>query len=71
MIYLGTETLYYLGRKQGDFTQRSKLLGKHIFITIQNYLTFHSTNCGKYGVLPISEDPRAFMFSWLLLAPNP
>lgn len=60
------ETFCYLGIKQGNVTQRSKPSGKHTF-TIQNDLTFQSTN----DVLPISEDPRAFLFSWLLLALYP
>lgn len=71
MVLPGAETLYYLGRRQGNVTQRAKASGKYTFVPIQNHLTSWPTNHGQSGVLPNSEDRRAFTFSWLLLAPYP
>lgn len=71
MTQPGAETLYHLGRKQGNVARRSKPSGKHTFIIIQNDLTFQSTDDGKSVALPISEHPGALLSSWLLLVLYP
>lgn len=61
MILPGAEKLYYLGRKQGNVTQRSKPSGKHALVMIQNNLTFlvHKEVC-----CPLSfRGHQAFVFS--------
>lgn len=54
-----------------EMSPRAKASGKYTFVPIQNHLTSWPTNHGQSGVLPNSEDRRAFTFSWFLLALYP